>query len=61
MITGGNIPLGYFSFPNRNLPKKDVAFSFSFEMISARKLDVFTGVVVVCGLTDNGWWGGDKA
>ena len=55
MITGGSIPLDFLLFPNRNLPRKDVAFSFTFEMISARKLEVFTGGVVVFGLIDAGW------
>ena len=49
------MPLGVLSFPNENLPRKDVAFSFAFEMISARKLEVFTGGVVVSGLCADGW------
>ena len=46
--------MGFLLFPNRNLPRKDAAFSFAFEMISARKLDVFTGGSEV-DFSDVGW------
>ena len=50
------MPLGVLSFPNENLPRKDVAFSFAFDMISARKFEVFTGGAVVIGLSIDVWW-----
>ena len=50
------MPLGVLSFPNENLPRKDVAFSFAFDMISARKFEVFTGGAVVIGLSIDAWW-----
>ena len=56
MITGGSIPLGVLPFPNENLPRTDVAFSFDFDMISARKFEVFTGGAVGMGLSVDVCW-----